>query len=86
MYFPTHRDKENNTMKTPFICAFILPVLSACVVPAGEPESASYKQETVYTTGSNLPSKQAKSANMKTLTPEQAADMVPIPVQRGPKG
>ncbi|MFJ2987603.1 hypothetical protein ACIPF8_07035 [Collimonas sp. NPDC087041] len=73
-------------MKTLFVCAFILPVLAACATPADEPTPASANnQENIYATGSNLPTRQTKQ-NMKTLTPDQAVDMIPPAAPRGPKG
>jgi|GEM_PF-1173086 len=72
-------------MKTLFVCAFILPVLSACAVDASN-QSVADNQENVYTTGSNLPSRQNKKSNVQTLSPEQAKDMIPPVAPRGPKG
>jgi hypothetical protein len=73
-------------MKTLFFCAFILPLLSACAVETGNQDIASNNQENVYTTGSNLPSKQTKkSTNMQTLSPEQVPDMIPPVAPRGPR-
>ncbi|MEM4988734.1 hypothetical protein V8G57_15180 [Collimonas sp. H4R21] len=61
-------------MKTLFACAFILPVLSACAVDAGN-QNVADNQENVYTTGSNLPSRQNKKSNVETLSPEQASGL-----------
>jgi hypothetical protein len=72
-------------MKTLLICAFALPLIAACAAPSSEPDGASYvPQEAVYTTGSNLPTKQAKSSSVQTLSPEQARDMVFPVAPRGP--
>ena len=72
-------------MKILFACAFILPVLSACAIDTSD-QSVAENQENVYTTGSNLPSRQTKKSNMQTLSPEQAQDMIPPVAPRGPKG
>jgi hypothetical protein len=72
-------------MKTLFVCAFILPLLSACAVATGDQDIASSNQENVYTTGSNLPSKQTKKSNMQTLSPDQVSDMIPPVAPRGPR-
>jgi len=60
-------------MKTLFICALILPFLSACATTAADQSSSSDapQQEAVYTTGSNMPSKKA-SSRVDTLSGEQA--------------
>lgn len=72
-------------MKTQLICAFALPLLAACAAPSSEPDGVSYvPQEAVYTTGSNLPSKQAKGSGVQTLTAEQARDMIMPVAPRGP--
>ncbi|AMP09028.1 hypothetical protein CAter282_1236 [Collimonas arenae] len=64
----------------------MLPVLAACAAPEADNSTASANnQENIYATGSNLPTRQTKQ-NMKTLTPEQAVDMIPPTAPRGPKG
>ncbi|SFI12800.1 hypothetical protein SAMN04515618_1113 [Collimonas sp. OK307] len=58
-------------MKTFFICALILPFLSACATADQSSASDAPQQEAVYTTGSNMPSKKA-SSRVDTLSGEQA--------------
>jgi hypothetical protein len=87
-FIPNLLRQTKPAMKTLLISALILPLVSACAMTSTETnqDSASANQENVYTTGSNLPSKQNKKSNMQTLSPEQAADMIPPVAPRGPKG
>lgn len=71
-------------MKILFACAFLLPVLSACAVDSSN-QNVADNQENVYTTGSNLPSRQNKKSNVQTLSPEQATGLFGTGTTHAPK-
>ncbi|SFA97301.1 hypothetical protein SAMN04515620_11079 [Collimonas sp. OK607] len=72
-------------MKTFFICALLLPFLSACATTAADQSiSSNVQQESVYTTGSNMPSKKTTSRT-DTLSPDQASGLFGSGTTHAPK-
>ncbi|AIY40486.1 hypothetical protein LT85_1328 [Collimonas arenae] len=66
-------------MKTLLICSLILPLVAACATGPDQDSAADARQETVYRTGSLIPTKKNPNLAVDTLNNEQARDMIGPP-------